>query len=866
MTQQMTSRLSYIRGALAIVGPFIDELAQDGVQRARSITNIALNALQPYHITLFTKAEIRTLPRERVDALQPDLRHIYTAGVGGNKDTGVLYIVIIWAAGQQLRKQFGLAPKQFHITLSSADNHDMDKGIDSLFPNQFPSNPTPEFIDHAAFTLHFFAQYSKAREYSLRLIVSQTDSPKGYLRLADSALADGLYKLAMLAYACTYERADDAKIQSYCIKKLIDCSKETEWGLVFQEQEITELPDEIAVVLLKPWPATLCEMISDKDIVPSLQLLPRDSLFVPCSRATEKFYKLPRFFRWLIPHHFAIMSTPRCEEDISALASPALGIRHVLTLTEETPLPENWFRGKAITNTYLPVPNYRPPTIEQMDLIINLVSDSTKLPILVHCGGGKGRAGTVAACFLVAFGFQKPQFHLSQPTMTASEAISVLRSLRPGSIETSQQEEFVSKWCSVIWKRQSVYPEIPSEPPPCPMKIEGGLPSAADLFVLVGLPGSGKSWLSNALLARNPSGWIRISQDESGSRSSCETEIGRTPGGRRVLLDRCNAAASDRKEWLKLASNWCSAPVCIWFDYDRDLCLSRAQMRAGHPTLPPGSRVRNAIDQMHKVFVRPSLQEGFKAIIIIQSFAAAQELVLRLSPPINIYKFPRTPHLLDLGAATSDDILTALPTVVNGYVTITEKVDGANMGFSLSSDGSEIIVQNRSHYVNPTSHEQFKKLGAWIDQHREELFHILKRDIYFQQRYILFGEWLYATHSIPYTDLPDRFLAYDLYDRSTDKFLDRKGLVALLSTTTIQVVPVVYEGESMPSELDVRKMVQTQSQFYNGRLEGVYVKIEEGGIVKFRGKVVRSDFIAGNEHWSKSNLQVNGLALDKIRS
>src|SRR6266576_4354977 len=109
----MTSRLSYIRGALALVGPFIDELAQDGVQRARSI---ALNVPQPYHITLFTKAEIRTLPRERVDALQPDLRHIYSAGVGGNKDTDVLYIVIVWAAGQQLRKQFGLAPKQFHIT------------------------------------------------------------------------------------------------------------------------------------------------------------------------------------------------------------------------------------------------------------------------------------------------------------------------------------------------------------------------------------------------------------------------------------------------------------------------------------------------------------------------------------------------------------------------------------------------------------------------------------------------------------------------------------------------------------------------------------------------------------------------------
>ncbi|KAK2461400.1 hypothetical protein APHAL10511_005863 [Amanita phalloides] len=854
----MSSRLSFTRGTFALIGPLVDKLAQDAVQSARSFTDVVLNAPQPYHITLFTKEELRTLRRERMGGLQTDVRHVFSAGVGGNHDTGVLYVTIIWAAGQQLRKQLGLAPKQFHITISANDTNDMDKGIDSLLPGQFPPVPSPEFLDHLAFTLHSFGQHSRARGYSLQLIIYQPDSPKGYGRLADSALGDGLYKLAMLAYACTYKRANDERVLSYCVKKLTECSKATEWGLVFQEHEMTELPKEVSTTLLEPWSASLCETISDEATAPTLQLLPRDSLYIPRSPRYDSFYKLPRFFRWLIPHYLAIMSTPRCEEDIAAISSPTLGIRHALTLTEETPLSKSWFHGKPITNTYLPVPNYQPPTIEQIDLIINLMSDPNKLPLLVHCGGGKGRAGTVAACYMVAFGFQKPRF-ISQPSMTAAEAINAVRSIRPGSIETSQQEAFVAKWCSAIWKRQSVYPDLPPEPSPCPVIIEGGLPNAADLFVLVGLPGSGKSWFSNSLIVRNPMGWIRMSQDDSGSRSSCEAAIGRAPHGRRVLLDRCNAAASDRKEWLGLASNWCSAPVCVWFDYERDLCLSRAQMRAEHPTLPPGSRVRNAVDQMHRFFVRPSLQEGFKAIIIIRSFAAAQELVLRLSPPVNIHKFPRTPHLIDLGAATSDDISTTLPTTIGGYVVITEKVDGANMGFSLSSDGSEIIVQNRSHTVNSSSHEQFKKLGAWINQHREELLKVLNRDVYFPQRYILFGEWLFATHSIPYTHLPDRFLAFDLYDRSTDTFLDRKSLIVLLSMTSIHVVPPVYEGESMLSEAELRVMVQTQSKFWDGRLEGIYVKIEKEGKVAFRGKVVRNDFISGNEHWTKGNLQVNGV-------
>lgn len=106
--------------------------------------------------------------------------------------------------------------------------------------------------------------------------------------------------------------------------------------------------------------------------------------------------------------------------------------------------------------------------------------------------------------------------------------------------------------------------------------------------------------------------------------------------------------------------------------------------------------MRNAVDQMDKSFVRPTLKEGFKAIVTIRSFAAAEELVLRLSPPVNIYKFPRTPHLINLGAATSDDVFTDASCWANsGNIVITEKVDGANLAFSLSADRSQIITQNR---------------------------------------------------------------------------------------------------------------------------------------------------------------------------
>lgn len=51
--------------------------------------------------------------------------------------------------------------------------------------------------------------------------------------------------------------------------------------------------------------------------------------------------------------------------------------------------------------------------------------------VVVHCKGGLGRAGTVAARLLIEFG-QSPD-----------EAIGCVRTARPGAIETDQQERYL---------------------------------------------------------------------------------------------------------------------------------------------------------------------------------------------------------------------------------------------------------------------------------------------------------------------------------------------------------------------------------------------------------------------------------------
>lgn len=45
--------------------------------------------------------------------------------------------------------------------------------------------------------------------------------------------------------------------------------------------------------------------------------------------------------------------------------------------------------------------------------------------------------------------------------------------------------------------------------------------------------------------------------------------------------------------------------------------------------------------------------------------------------------------------------------------------------------------------------------------------------------------------------------------------------------------------------------------FYDGQIEGIYARVIKDGITMHHGKIVRSNFIAGDEHWTKSKYTVN---------
>jgi atypical dual specificity phosphatase len=672
----------------------------------------------------------------------------------------------------------------------------------------------------------------------MQLVVLYPASPRGFLRLADYC---NDARLEALALAQAYTRDYDSRPK--IIRRLVKLRDCVPWGPLSDPALDQLIPDGTRSSLLDTWSPELCPLVLWTSTTVS-----RDRL------SYRGQYELPRFFSWLYPGRLAGMSTPRHEADIDTLAE--MGFTHILTLTAESPLDETWFTHR-VTHIYLPIENYGAPTLQEMDMLYTRFTCGGTW--LVHCGGGVGRAGTVLACLLAMFGDEVREDVPTTPALDAKTAVTMLRQIRPRSLESALQERFVTSWISHRWKVSHEGAEI--DEPYSTLLVEGSKPtSEAPLVFLIGLPGSGKSWLANAIMKRRSAGKTQIiSQDDSGSRSACERQISQKISPDTLLiLDRCNPLSDDRAGWLALTDR---PRIAVYFDYSKDLCRQRIDSRLDHPTIRAG-RGDNALSQFDREMQRPRLDEGFGQILTVTSFAAARQAVIRLAGYPPLLKFPRTPHLLDLGATTSDDIIRPAFERLTGHLSVEEKVDGANIGFSLDWDGA-IRCQNRSHWVSSADHAQFKSLDKWIADHSDQLRRLLGQDAQYPERYILYGEWLVARHSISYTALPDPFLAFDMLDRVTNVFLSRKSLSRALNGTGIRQVPLLIECCEI-SRLSILQFLEEASAFSDSKLEGVYVRWEDDKrlITLDRGKIVRSDFICGNQHWSKNQMELNAFTIN----
>jgi hypothetical protein len=90
---------------------------------------------------------------------------------------------------------------------------------------------------------------------------------------------------------------------------------------------------------------------------------------------------------------------------------------------------------------------------------------------------------------------------------------------------------------------------------------------------------------------------------------------------------------------------------------------------------------------------------------------------------------------------------------------------------------------------------------------------------------MLFGEWCYAVHTVPYTKLPDWFLAFDIYDRARSEFWSVARRDALVQRLALTLVPRVGTGTY---DLPGLRRLLGQSRLADGPAEGLYVRCDEG--------------------------------------
>ena len=140
---------------------------------------------------------------------------------------------------------------------------------------------------------------------------------------------------------------------------------------------------------------------------------------------------LPRNFGWFSGTELAGCGRPESEAEMEALKKEGVGAIVSLTGTPLNPDVVSRF-GFG----YLHSPLSGTPSVEQIDQILRFVEQThaASQRVLVHCGEGKGRTGTVLAAYLVSHG------------LAADDAIRVVRERRPGSVQTLEQENVLHEF------------------------------------------------------------------------------------------------------------------------------------------------------------------------------------------------------------------------------------------------------------------------------------------------------------------------------------------------------------------------------------------------------------------------------------
>ena len=136
-------------------------------------------------------------------------------------------------------------------------------------------------------------------------------------------------------------------------------------------------------------------------------------------------------FSWLLEGALAGAEGPKSRRDLMFLKLNE--ITAIIRMEEQT------ISGEAVemADLYEPVPDFTAPRLDQIERMVRFIDEQIETwehPIVVTCQAGLGRTGTILACYLVYVGY------------APENAVKLVREQRPGSIQTGDQEDVITKF------------------------------------------------------------------------------------------------------------------------------------------------------------------------------------------------------------------------------------------------------------------------------------------------------------------------------------------------------------------------------------------------------------------------------------
>ncbi len=216
-------------------------------------------------------------------------------------------------------------------------------------------------------------------------------------------------------------------------------------------------------------------------------------------------------------------------------------------------------------------------------------------------------------------------------------------------------------------------------------------------------------------------------------------------------------------------------------------------------------------------------------------------------------KYPRTPYFTFSDSADKEDVRESgyfdIDNFLNKELVVTVKMDGSNCLWT-----QDHIAARNGKQANGSSFDYAKQIHS-----------IVKDRI--PQNIAIYGEWLYARHSIHYEKtlaLDGYFQVFGVYDINKSVWGSWQDVLYYSDLLNVINVPVVRTLPSISNTKALSEMITNIAKFVikQGH-EGIVVRnIESFNNSDFNknvAKFVRANHVQTTQHWSKQKIVMNKI-------